>query len=212
MLAPVLMAVALASWPTPLKSAVEAETAMPNPAFTARVKSEAVQMTVEYDPSRPETLRWLVKYPSGRAINKDEKTALDALKRSKPGRDYTCATRTELIPPEVTLKSETASEYIFAYKPRPTAQTPSATAAALKYTLAEVRVSKTTGKLIGGRSWAPAPFKPAPIAKINSFSESFECGQGGLITHSTFNIDMNALGKATKASREMALSEIHAAR
>src|SRR5262245_1052323 len=97
MFAPVMMAVALASWPAPLKSAVEAETAMANPAFTAQVKSNAVQMTVEYDPSRPEALRWLVKYPSGRPINKDEKTALDFFKRTKYPRDYACATRTELI-------------------------------------------------------------------------------------------------------------------
>jgi hypothetical protein len=209
MLAPIILAAALATWPAPLRDAVAAAHTSAA-AFTAQVKSGPVQMTVEYNPTRVE--RWLVKYPSGRRVNKDEKAALEAFKRSKPERDYSCAARTQLIPADVTLKAETADEYVYLYKPKATDETPKQTAAALKYALGEVRVSKDTGQLLGGRIWTTTAFKPAPIAKLNSYAESYECGPSGWITHSLLKMDYSVLGKSDALSRDLVLSDIRALR
>jgi len=197
-------AVVLAAWPAPLRAAAQAEASPPDFAFTAALDTQDGRYVAVRDGAG----RWSLR--EGAAL-KNAKETLGALAHMKPAHDLGCAARFETIPAAVTLKSETADEAIYQYRPTPAADTPAQLSSAFKHSWAEIRVAKDRPRVLGGRVWLQTPFSPAPLAKVNAYDETFECaaGPGGasIVTNSVFTLDFSALGQRHFAKRVTTVSD-----
>ena len=208
MISNLILAAALAAWPAPLRDAVTAERLPAKLALTMTIDANEGRTIAMHDIAGA----WSVKPAKPGAPSKAEQNALIALKRTKPERDLACVTRAATIPAAVTLKSETAEDAVYSYKPTPAPDTTSQVAAALKYSLAEIRVAKAKPHIIGGRIWTQSPFSPVPLTKVHSYSDTYECGPApngvSLVTHSLFELDFSAFGARRQTKRVTQLSDI----
>jgi hypothetical protein len=214
MLASLFMATVLATWPAPLRQAAQAEKSPSEISFSLSTQADGDKVVTLYDPAAIEEKRWEVTYPTGRKLTKNERDLFTNLKRTRP-KDLFCATRLDSIPASVTLKSQNKTMIVYSYKPTPNEKTNKQVAAIMKDATAEIRISKKTKRIIGGRMATKSEFSPAPLVTVTSYDETYECGPGvagaTLTTWSVMNIEAAALGKTRHIVRDVKVSEVRAA-
>lgn len=135
-----------------------------------------VQATGKVDPSQPEGSRITVYTPEESAQSEAFREALKSLEADVDG-DIFCDDLAAQIPDGARRTGETAETASYAFTPKPDADADNMERKMMKRIDASAVLSKRDGQLLAFSMSLPKPFKPAMVAKIETFQLDISCAR-----------------------------------
>ncbi len=148
--------------------------------------------TGKVDPSQPEGERITVYSPAEEDWSEDFAGGLAEMEAETDG-DIWCADFGDLVPEDADLNAETADTATYAFTPKPEDDADGTEKKMMKKLDGEIKIAKSDGAVLAFKMSAPKPFKPAIVAKIDTFSMAANCARApdGRTYVSDFNLDIS---------------------
>nr|WP_321360901.1 hypothetical protein [uncultured Hyphomonas sp.] len=168
---PLLALPALAE--TPLEKALAAPTDGPDYLFDIKIDDGTLKGEAQIDPTRPEGKRLTLLSPDPATLTGDAAKTYEALQAKTSGDNIWCSTFDENIPADAKLISESGEAAVYSFTPL--AGDNKDMEKIYKHLTGRVTVSRETPAILSFEMFAEKPFKPAMIAKVDSFSLKADC-------------------------------------
>ncbi len=152
--------------------------------------SERIQMTV--DQSRPEGERVIAITPDPVTLTGDAARRAERL-QARTGGDIWCSRFMVNIPASARRISEAADRATYRFTPQPGPDEDGDIARAYRHLEGTAILDSATGHILNFTLIAPKPFKPAVVAKVDTFSMDVDCAAApdGRTHIETFRLDLN---------------------
>lgn len=169
---------ALSAGADPLLEQVRAANGAEGPvyAYEMAYSDGDMQATGKVDPSQPEGERITIFTPDESEWSEDFRKALKSLDADVDG-DIFCDDFAAQIPSSARRVEETDEAVRYAFTPDPEADADDMERKVMKKIEASALVSRSDGQILSFRMSLPKPFKPAMVAKINTFSLDASCAR-----------------------------------
>lgn len=168
-----LLALALPAAADPLADALSAAAEGPLYAYDMIYETGEIRATGSVDPSQPEGSRVIVKTPAKADWPEDFEEGVAEIDKDADG-DIWCSQFAEIIPADAELVSETGSTATYTFQPNADPDDPD-DAKFMKHIRGEVTIDTANPAITSFRMYAPKPFKPAMVAKVNTFQMTAKC-------------------------------------
>ena len=172
-----LIAVPLVAFPafaeTPLEAALAAPTEGPSYRFDLKVEGDDLKAEAQVDPSLPEGERLTLISPAADTLEGDAAERYEQLRENTSGDKIWCSSFNENIPADAKMISESGEAAVYSFTPLPGEDKESAKL--YKHLTGRVTVSKQAPGILAFEMFAEKPFKPAMVAKIDSFRMKVNC-------------------------------------
>lgn len=174
-----LVSLPLMIWPafaeTPLEAALAAPTEGPAYRFDLNIDSDKLKAEAQVDPSLPEGERLTLVSPAANTLEGEAAERYAQLRENTSGDKIWCASFKENIPADAKMISESGEAAVYSFTPLPGDD--KETAKVYKHLTGRVTVSKQAPGILAFEMFAEKPFKPAMVAKIDSFSMKVNCAR-----------------------------------
>ncbi|MEQ8557692.1 MAG: hypothetical protein RIB03_05190 [Henriciella sp.] len=170
--------IALSASADPLLEKARAATEAEGPLYAYEMEyfDGEVRATGKIDPSQPEGQRITVYTPDESERDEDFRKAIESLDADVTG-DIFCDDFASQIPDSARRTEETGDEVHYAFTPEADADADDMERKIMKKIDASAVVSKSDGQILAFRMSLPKPFKPALVAKINTFQLDASCAR-----------------------------------
>ncbi|MEZ5947141.1 MAG: hypothetical protein R3C13_14380 [Hyphomonas sp.] len=158
---------------TPLEDARKASEDGPLYVFDVTFQDDTLDLKTKVDPSQPEGSRLTVVSPDESTLDKEAAKRVARLKEHTKG-DVWCSNFASNIPDDAELISESQAEATYTFRPIPD-EGDDDMAKAYKHLTGRVTVSKETPVITAFEMFNEKPFKPMPVAKVNTFRMKVAC-------------------------------------
>jgi len=159
---------------TPLEKARAAPTDGPLYAFDLSIDDGKLKAKAKVDPSRPEGERLTLVSPDASTLEGDAADKYEALREATTGENIWCSNFASNIPDDAKLISESGEAAVYSFRPIPEDKKDEM-AKVYKYLTGRVTVSKETPSILAFEMFAEKAFKPAIVARVDSFSMKATC-------------------------------------
>ena len=174
-----LSALALAALPalaeTPLDKVRAAPEDGPSYRFDLNFDDGDLKAKAQVDPSLPEGKRLVLLSPTEDELDDDEAKMFQTLQENTTGDKIWCNRFSRNIPEDAKLISESGEAAVYSFRPVASEEDDDNAAKAYKHLTGRVTVSKDTPVILAYEMYAEKPFKPAMVAKIDSFNMKVSC-------------------------------------
>ena len=170
---PLLALPALAD--TPLQRALSAPTEGPSYRFDLKIEDGLLNAEAQVDPSRPEGERLVLLSPAPGTLEGEAAKKYERLRETTSGDRIWCSTLNENIPADARLISESGEAAVYSFTPQPGEDDDKDAAKLYKHLNGRVTVSKETPSILAFELFSDKPFKPAVVARVDSFSMKVSC-------------------------------------
>ena len=160
---------------TPLEKALAAPTDGPAYRFDMKIDDDVLKGEAQVDPSRPEGERLTLITPDAGTLEGEAAAKYEKLKQTTSGDKIWCSSFSGNIPADAKMISESGEAAVYSFTPLPGDD--KETAKVYKHLTGRVTVSKEAPGILAFEMFAEQPFKPAMVAKIDSFSMKADCGR-----------------------------------
>ncbi|MEZ5999206.1 hypothetical protein [Hyphomonas sp.] len=160
---------------TPLEAALAAPTEGPVYKFDLKLEDDDLNAEAQVDPSLPEGERLTLISPTADTLEGEAAKRYEELREKTSGDRIWCSSFNENIPADAKMISESGEAAVYSFTPLPGDDTE--TAKVYKHLTGRVTVSKEAPGILAFEMFAEKPFKPAMVAKIDSFSMKADCGR-----------------------------------
>ena len=126
------------------------------------------------DPSQPEGSRIQVISPVEADWSDDFREGLEEMDSETDG-DIWCADFAESVPDNAKLVSDTATTATYAFTPEPEEDADGMEKKLMKKIKGSITLDKDDGSILAFNMNLPKPYKPAMVAKINTFNMDATC-------------------------------------
>ncbi len=172
-----LMALPLIALPalaeTPLEKALAAPTDGPAYRFDIKIDDGTLKGEAQIDPTRPEGERLTLVSPDPATLKGDAAETYAKLQARTSGENLWCTSFTANIPADAKLISESGEAAVYSFTPL--ASEDKDLEKVYKHLTGRVTVSKEKPAILAFEMFAEKPFKPAMVAKVDSFSLKADC-------------------------------------
>ncbi|MEZ5997985.1 MAG: hypothetical protein R3B98_04765 [Hyphomonas sp.] len=169
-----LAAVALPAFAEdPLEDAREVSKDGPLYIFDVEIQDDTLDVTARVDPTKPEGSRLILVSPDESSFDEQAAARYAELKENTKG-DVWCSNFASNIPDDAELISESQVEAVYKFRPIPDADAGDM-AKSYKHLTGRVTVSKEHPGITAFEMVNEKPFKPMPIAKVNTFEMKVAC-------------------------------------
>jgi hypothetical protein len=158
---------------TPLEAALASPTEGPVYKFDLKLEGDDLNAEAQVDPSLPEGERLMLIFPDADTLEGDAAERYADLKANTSGDKIWCSSFKENIPADAKMISESGEAAVYSFTPLPGDD--KETAKVYKHLTGRVTVSKEAPGILAFEMFAEKPFKPAMVAKIDSFSMKANC-------------------------------------
>ena len=158
---------------TPLEAALAAPTEGPAYKFDLKLEGDDLNGEAQVDPSRPEGERLTLISPAADTLEGDAAERYVDLKANTSGDKIWCSSFRGNIPADAKMISESGEAAVYSFTPLPGDDKDSAKV--FKHLTGRVTVSKEAPAILAFEMFAEKPFKPAMVARIDSFSMKADC-------------------------------------
>jgi len=159
---------------TPLDKARAAPTDGPLYVFDLSIDDGELKAKAKVDPSRPEGERLTLISPDAGTLEGEAADRYEALQKATTGENIWCSNFAGNIPGDAKLISESGEAAVYSFRPIPDDKKDEM-AKVYKYLTGRVTVSKQTPGILAFEMFAEKAFKPAIVARIDSFSMKATC-------------------------------------
>lgn len=174
-LLPPVLALALSASADPiLERAASVSTEGTLYAYEMTFEKNDETITGKVDPSAPAGERIIVYTPAQENWPKDFAEGLAQMDANTDG-DIWCKEFADLVPENATKATETDQTVTFEFTPLPPEDADNNQRKVMKKLEAEITLSKEDGSVLSYEAILPKPYKPAMVAKINTFRMVAEC-------------------------------------
>ena len=174
-----LIALPLLAFPafaeTPLEAALAAPTEGPTYRFDLKIEDNDLKAEAQVDPSRPEGEHLTLISPAADTLEGKAAERYAELKENTSGDKIWCNNFNQNIPADAKMISESGDAAVYSFTPLPGED--KETAKGYKHLTGRVTVSKEKPAILALEMFAEKPFKPAMVARIDSFSMTANCGR-----------------------------------
>ncbi|KCZ45718.1 MULTISPECIES: hypothetical protein [unclassified Hyphomonas] len=160
---------------TPLEAALSAPAEGPAYKFDLKLEGDDLNAEAQVDPSLPEGERLVLISPAADTLEGDAAERYADLKANTSGDKIWCSSFKENIPADAKMISESGEAAVYSFTPLPGDD--EETAKVYKHLTGRVTVSKDAPGILAFEMFAEKPFKPAMVAKIDSFSMKANCAR-----------------------------------
>lgn len=143
-------------------------------AYEMTFKSSEMTTTGKVDPSAPEGQRITVYTPAKEDWPEDFEEGVADMDKNTNG-DIWCKDFADLVPLDAKQISETTDNVTYTFNPVPPESADGTERKLMKKLEAEITLAKEDGAVLAYTAVLPKPYKPAMVAKINTFRMSAEC-------------------------------------
>ncbi len=157
------------------------------------------------DPSQPEGQRIQVFSPDESEWSDDFREGLEEMDAETDG-DIWCADFAEMVPDQVSALEENDDQVTYAFTPEPEADADGMEKKMMKKLNGSVTLDKSDGSILAFNMTLPKPYKPAMVAKINSFEMDATCARAPDGRTFVESFEFNIAGSAMMQSFEEAVS------
>nr|WP_070959027.1 hypothetical protein [Hyphomonas sp. Mor2] len=157
------------------------------------------------DPSQPEGQRIQVTSPDESEWSDDFREGLEEMEAETDG-DIWCTDFAELVPDDVSKLEEGEATVTYAFTPKPEADADGMEKKMMKKLNGKVTLDKSDGSVLAFNMKLPAPYKPAFVAKINSFEMDATCARAPDGRTFVENFDFKIAGSAMMQNFDEAVS------
>lgn len=197
--------------PAPLVAALNAASDGPVYAYDMTFESSGVSASGKVDPTQPEGQRITVDSPAREAWPDGFEEDLEELDTDADG-DIWCAGFAENVPDAVTLVEETEQTATYTFVPLPGADADGTDRKVMKKLIGEITVDKTDPAILSFSMTAPKPFKPALIAKIETFDMRIQCARAPdgrtYVEEMNMAVEGSAMGQSFSESAKQAITQL----
>lgn len=185
---------------TPLEALHAASSDGPLYSFDMTIKTSEMTARGHIDPSQPEGQRLTIYAPDEKDWDDDFRKAAKHMDEEATG-DIWCSEFAKTIPADAELVSETEHDATYKFNPL-TPEDETDMGKIFRHLTGIVTIAKANPDILSLSLTAPKPFKPLPVAKLNTFKLALSCERGpdGRTYISTF--DMRVTGSAMFQSFE----------
>lgn len=178
LLASVALLFAFPSSADPLIEQAHASTGAAGPlyAYEMEYSDGEVHATGKVDPSQPEGQRITIYSPDKSEWDDDFRKTVTSIDSEVTG-DIFCDDLAAQIPADARRVGETDDTVQFAFTPVPDADSEDMERKIFKKVEASATLSKTDGQVLSFSMSLPKPFKPAMVAKIDTFQLDANCAR-----------------------------------
>ena len=159
---------------TQAKAAIDADG--PVYAYEMAYFDGEVKATGKVDPSQPAGQRITVFTPDQSEWSDEFRESIKSLDAEVDG-DIFCDDLAAQIPDDAQRTDEDSESASFAFTPQPDADADKMEKKVMKRIEATATLSKSDGQLLSFQMRLPKPFKPAMVAKINTFEMTARCSR-----------------------------------
>ncbi len=144
------------------------------------------------DPSQPEGQRIDVTSPDESEWSKDFREGLEEMEAETDG-DIWCADFADMVPKQAAIADENDGTATYAFTPQPEADADKTERKMMKQLKGSITLDKSDGSVLAFNMVLPKPYKPAMVAKINSFEMAATCARApdGRTYVEEFNFDIS---------------------
>lgn len=157
------------------------------------------------DPSQPEGERIQVTSPDESEWSDEFREGLEEMEAETDG-DIWCADFAEMVPDNVSTLTENDATITYAFTPKPEADADGMEKKMMKKLNGTVTLDKADGSVLAFNMKLPKPYKPAIVAKINSFEMDARCARAPDGRTFVESFDFNIAGSAMMQSFDEAVS------
>src|SRR6056297_2088387 len=170
-------------------------------AYTVRGSTAVAKI----DPSQPSGQRLELVSPSDDTLSDDFRDSLEEIDAEANG-DIWCADFAEMVPEDASKTEENDTSVTYTFTPIPEADADKNEQKMIKQLDGVVTVDKSDGAVLAFNMTLPKPYKPALVAKIDSFKLAATCDRApdGRTYVERFNFDI--AGSAMMQSFEESVS------
>ncbi|MEO1708281.1 MAG: hypothetical protein AAFR69_11190 [Pseudomonadota bacterium] len=143
-------------------------------AYEMTFKTSDMTTTGKIDPSAPEGKRITVYTPVKEDWPEDFEKGLANMDKNTTG-DIWCKEFADLVPLDAKQVAETDESMTFTFNPEPPEDADGMEKKLMKKLEAEITLAKEDGAVLNYSAILPKPYKPAMVAKINTFRMSATC-------------------------------------
>ncbi|MEO1568090.1 MAG: hypothetical protein AAFR94_02560 [Pseudomonadota bacterium] len=195
--------VAAQTYPAALAAALDAPSDGPVYAYEMVYETADIQAEGVVDATRPEGERIIVTAPAKSDWPEGFADGLEDLDRDADG-DIWCNSLGVHVPSTVSLVEETPDRAIYSFTPNPEADADDTDKKVFRNLEATIEVDKANPAILAFSMRAPKSFKPAMVARINTFDMTVSCARApdGRTYVSDLRVDISgsALGQAFNES------------
>lgn len=128
------------------------------------------------DPSKPEGQRTVVTSPDESEWSDAFREGLEEMESETDG-DIWCADFANLVPEKVATFEQDDTTITYAFTPQPEADADGMEKKMMKKLKALITLDKNDGSVLAFQMNLPKPYKPAIVAKVNSFEMDASCAR-----------------------------------
>ncbi|MEO1303603.1 MAG: hypothetical protein AAFV37_01415 [Pseudomonadota bacterium] len=174
-------------------------------AYETRFAWEDIDVTARIDPSAEIGQRIDVLSPSEADWSDKFREDLEKMDAGTEG-DIWCNEFAEMVPTDASLLDQGASTSTYAFTPIPEPDADKTEQKMMKQLEGVVTLDKTDGAILSFQMTLPKPYKPAMVAKINTFIMDVDCERApdGRTFIESFNMDVS--GSAMMQSFDQSVS------
>lgn len=159
---------------TPLEKARSAPQDGPSYKFDLSFDDGDLKAEAQVDPSLPEGQRLVLVSPPEEELSEAEAERFQTLQENTTGDKIWCSNFNGNIPNDAELISESGEAAVYSFRPKGDDDDKDM-AKVFKHLKGRVTVSKETPSILAFEMFSEKPFKPALVAKIDSFSMKASC-------------------------------------
>ncbi|MEO1101112.1 MAG: hypothetical protein AAFW65_04635 [Pseudomonadota bacterium] len=197
--------------PAPLAAALAAASDGPLYAYDMTFEGSGVTERGKVDPTQPEGQRITVDSPAREAWPDGFEEDLKELDADADG-DIWCAGLAEHVPEAVTLIEETDRTATYTFVPEPGENADGTDRKVMKKLIGEITVDTINPAILAFSMKAPKPFKPALVAKIETFDMSVQCARAPdgrtYVEEMNMIVEGSALGQSFSERARQAITQL----
>ncbi|HPF24032.1 MAG TPA: hypothetical protein PK417_11160 [Hyphomonas sp.] len=159
---------------TPLDKARAAPKDGPAYTFDLSIDDGTLKAKAKVDPSRPEGERLTLVTPDATTLEGDAAEKYEEMRKATTGENIWCSNFASNIPDDARLISESGEAAVYSFQPIPEDKKDEM-AKVYKFLTGRVTVSKETPSILAFELFAEKAFKPAIVARVDSFSMKATC-------------------------------------
>lgn len=174
-------------------------------AYETRFSWEDTDVTARIDPSAEAGQRIIVTSPAEAEWSDNFRKELERMDSNTEG-DIWCHEFAQMVPMDAHVLDQSATTSTYAFTPVPEADADKTEQKLMKQLEGRVTLDKSDGAVLSFNMTLPKPYKPAMVAKINSFAMDVRCARApdGRTFIEDFN--MNVSGSAMMQSFDETVS------